>query len=168
MRWRVTRAIAHVDRDAVDSSLGNAGGGSAVGSLMLINLRLKLLEELINVLQVVLGAQMGNRKRVVLAQRLLGSSGNSRRTAVFLTAEAEVLDVHQTLTDSVDVVRIKTARLDVSEEFVQGIIGGALTHFVLLIQGMVGRRNRVECSAVVGLIASWTMVGRRVGSSVCV
>jgi hypothetical protein len=141
MRRRVARTIAHTNWDGVDSSLRNSSGGGAMGSFVIIYLRLKLLEELVNVLQVILGAQMGKRKRVVLAQGLLASSSNGRGRAILLATESEVLDVHQTLTNSVDLAGINVTRLDIAEELVEGIKGSALSDFVLLIHGMGRWRN---------------------------
>ena len=163
MRGPISRASIHVVR-----GMGNASSSSLGSSLVLVDSSLELFEELINVLQVVLGAEIGHRQGIVIGQGSMGGSSHGWSTTVLSTSTTiagKVLKSKQARSNGIVTGRVQGAGLDISKELVQSIKSGLLTNFVVAVHGRSWHRV-VGGSKSSLVVDSGSMVGRWVGVSI--
>jgi hypothetical protein len=133
-RGRVGCAIAHPTLHVVSTRLSHACSGNIL--IALVDGVLHLLQELINVDQIVLGADVGHGRKMVcgsmttaraVATTTTGNWNGSRHGLVLgnraiQDRKLKGLETEQALTDSRIGVGIELASLEVTEEFVQSIV----------------------------------------------
>jgi hypothetical protein len=132
-RGRVGSAIAHPAVHVVSAGLSNAGSGNIL--VTLVDGVLHLLQELINVDQIVLSADIGHRREMVCrsmttARAVATTTGNwhSGRHGLILRNGAiqdwklKGLETEQALADGRIRVGVELASLQVTEELVKSIV----------------------------------------------
>jgi hypothetical protein len=100
---------------------------------MLVYRSLQLLQELVDILEVGLGAQVRQRQRIVIGERNVRRGRNRRASSIFRGSDTigQIVKVHQALAHGFINAWVQVTRLEISKEFIQSIECSLLSKFVL-------------------------------------
>lgn len=175
---RVSGAVVHATMHVVSARLCNASGSHIL--IALVDSVLHLFKELIDVDQIVLGADIGHGGEVVT--RSLGTTGavtaaaadrdRCRNLLVFRhrtieNGKLESLQAEKTLADRGVGVRVELATLEVAKEFVQRVVATlpviGMVSILALAQGVVHIAVGMRVRSLRGRVRLVVL-----GSSVCI
>lgn len=153
----------------VVARVSNTSCGSVVG--VLIDGALELLQELVDVEEIALGPQVGERQRVGVHGRVRGLSDHGAALAVLghaalVAAEngkLDTLEAHKALANVVVGRRVNSTALSIAKELVQSVVSSTLSDLVVVGQ-LLGLIDSVVNGSIGGVLG-WASVESGRGTS---